>query len=391
MAMDPIRAADIRQHNTMAILSAIYAGRRNGISQTDVVNRVGLKAPSVFRIFSFLEQEGFIRACEKQGRFDAAKKGRHPMFYTVVPDALYTIGVEFWASYVSIGVFNFNGIRVLSEYEILKEEVNADFVFDSICKKINSAVSKLKLERERIAGIGVAAPGKVRVTDGTIVYYPRIRNMVDFPIGKKLRDVFNLDVVVHNNCSCVASSIYRSSPSADSEKSVFTYLIRGGVNGSFITKDRIYTAADNTTLEVGHVSVDPNGPECSCGLKGCLEVFIKCLDAEYRGDGKESLVLFESIDDYSLPKAEVCLRKAANYFYHSMKSIQRWLSPDEFAFVCPNSFLAEELVKYICEIYENSYDFFQEKKPRIYATAYNNSLAQIGASNLVLDKYFGIS
>ena len=101
--IDPVRATDIRHRNIMAGLSAIYASRSmGGASQSDIVNRLGLKAPSVFRIFSYLEQSGYIMQCGTGRAANESRKGRHPVYYTVRPDAVYTIGIDFWASCLSL-------------------------------------------------------------------------------------------------------------------------------------------------------------------------------------------------------------------------------------------------------------------------------------------------
>ena len=73
--IDPVRATEIRHRNIMAVLSAIYASRnKGGASQTDIVNRIGLKAPSVFRIFTYLEQNGYIVQCQDPKAIPESRK-----------------------------------------------------------------------------------------------------------------------------------------------------------------------------------------------------------------------------------------------------------------------------------------------------------------------------
>ena len=58
---DTLRAEDIRLHNMRKVLSFIHAARNSGgLSQSDIVNRMSLKAPTAFRIFTALESEGLI-------------------------------------------------------------------------------------------------------------------------------------------------------------------------------------------------------------------------------------------------------------------------------------------------------------------------------------------
>lgn len=385
--IDPVRATDIRHRNIMAVLSSIYASRsRGGASQSDIVNRLGLKAPSVFRIFTHLEQSGYIMQCDPPKADTGSRKGRHPVYYTIRPDAVYTIGIDFWASCLSLGVFDFNRQRIYSHLEMLDDNVDAAAVESLICTLVRKAVSELGLPDEKIAGIGIAAPGKVNVNTGSIVYYSRIRGMENYPLRDAVRKELGYRVLVHNNCGALASSVYRYGDK-DPGKAMFAFLVRGGINGAMVSENGIYTTADGTSLEAGHIPVSFDGPVCSCGLKGCLQAYMLELDARLKGDHRNS-VLFETIGDISGPEADSILDKAAFYLYSGMKTIQRSLSPDSFLIISPSVDVAESLASRVGKLYADATDYFQDRIPSVFAMAYDNVMAQAGASDLVLDEFF---
>lgn len=385
--IDPVRATEIRHRNIMAVLSAIYASRnKGGASQTDIVNRIGLKAPSVFRIFSYLEQAGYIIQSPSAKTIPESRKGRHPVYYTIRPDAVYTIGIDFWSSCLSLGVFDFNSHRIYSLMENLDETVDASAVEDMICNLTQKAVSDLNIPGERIAGIGIAAPGKVNVATGSIVYYPRIKGMENYPLKEAVEKRLGYRVIVHNNCSALASSVYRYGGN-DPGKSMFAFLVRGGINGAMVSENGIYTTADGTSLEAGHIPVNFDGPQCSCGLKGCLQAYILELDSQLNANNSNAS-LFASITDVKDAKADAVLEKAAFYMFISMKTIQRALAPDSFLIICPSIFVAETLASKIRKLFASSTDYFKSKNPTVFAMAYDNVLAQSGASDLVLDEFF---
>lgn len=384
--IDPVRATDIRHRNIMAVLSAIYASRSmGGASQSDIVNRLGLKAPSVFRIFSYLEQSGYIMQCGTGRAANESRKGRHPVYYTVRPDAVYTIGIDFWASCLSLGVFDFNRHRIYSHQENLDDSIDACGIEDLICSLVEKAIGDMELQRDKIAGIGIAAPGKVNVSKGSIVFYSRIRGMDSYPLRDNVEKRLGYRVIVHNNCSALAYSVYRYGDK-DPGKALFAFLVRGGVNGAMVSESGIYTTADGTTLEAGHIPVNFDGPQCTCGLKGCLQAYMLELDSRLGPNPNSSL--FSSITDDGDPDSEAVLRKAAFYLFTSMKTIQRSLSPDSFLIICPSVFVAETLAEEIRELYAGSDDHFQARDPNVFAMAYDNVMAQAGASDLVLDEFF---
>jgi hypothetical protein len=74
--------------------------------------------------------------------------------------------------------------------------------------------------------------------------------------------------------------------------------------------------------------------------------------------------------------------------YSGMKTIQRSLSPDSFLIICPSILVAETLASKIRELYRGARDYFQNRIPSVFAMAYDNVIAQAGASDLVIDAFF---
>ncbi|MBP5161738.1 MAG: ROK family transcriptional regulator [Spirochaetales bacterium] len=386
ITMDPVRAADIRHRNIMAVLSAIYAARpEGGVSQSQIVNRLGLRAPSVFRIFYYLEENGFIEQCEGKTA-EVPRKGRHPSFYSVKPDAIYTIGIDFWASCLSLGVFDFNRQRIYSHMEDLAEGISASDVEDLICKLVQDAISELGIPRHKIAGIGIAAPGKINVHTGTIIFYPRIRDMENYPLKANIEKRLDLKVMVHNNCGALSYSVYRYG-GKNPGKAMFAFLLRGGVNGALVSDNGIYTTADGTTMEAGHILVNFDGPRCNCGMRGCLQAYLLELNAQINKDKSNSL-LFESLSDINDEKTAETLKKAAFYIYTCMKTVQRFMSPDSFLIIGPSQFVADAIASEVRNLFRTIKDHFQNSEPDVYSIVYDNVTAQAGASDLVLDAFF---
>ncbi len=101
----PLRSEDVRQKNEKIILQAIQKSR--GLSQSEVVALTGLKAPTVLRIFTYLEERGLIQVTDTVERQLPERKGRKPVFYQVNPTTHYTIGIEFWSRQISIIMTDF--------------------------------------------------------------------------------------------------------------------------------------------------------------------------------------------------------------------------------------------------------------------------------------------
>lgn len=400
MNRDPLRAVDIKQHNQNMILSYIHNARnKGGISQSDLVNLTGLKAPSVFRIFSALENEGYIRrykagSTSTDNLPDTAmetKKGRKPCYYTICNDALYTIGIEFWAACLSLGVFNFNGDRIHSTLINLPCICDADQMVDKITLMVNNAIEVLGLPREKIIGVGIAAPGKVDINKGRVVFYHRINGMSDYPLRDKLEKMIDLPILVHNNCSAIAYNNYKYENPSDN-KSLFSFLLRSGVNGALVSKGRIYVASDGTTLEAGHLPINFEGPKCSCGLNGCLQAYM--FELGNRNNPKEeNLTLFENLEQPLVAgdhMAQKIIEEASFYMYMAIKNIIRMLGSESFLITSGSLLVSQSLCDAVEKLFDNESDSLQTSKPTLSARKYDVLMAQRGASDLVLDHYFSI-
>lgn len=394
---NPLRSQDLRIHNQNIILSRIYEKRHAGISQSELVVETGLKAPTVFRIFSGLEEQGLIEILKAPGASgtvpageqeeNLSRKGRRPVVYTVRKDAVYTMGLEFWSSCISLGVFNFNGNRVFSRVEPLKSNINIAEVVDFIVFLVNEALNSLEIGREKIPGIGIVAPGQVDVVRRRVINYPRIRNMRDIPLAEELERRLGIKVLLHNNCSALALSEFRYG-GYDHRGSLFTFLLRSGVNGAFVDERGVYITSRGITLESGHIPIDSGGPCCSCGTRGCLESLLAALDSS---GGARERPLFSELEGPLAcgdPEAERIMTRAAGYLFIAMKSIMRFFTPRAFLILGNGELVSRRIAEKLRKRWSREPDAFAPEPPLVYSHTYDPLVSQRGASDLVIADYF---
>jgi predicted NBD/HSP70 family sugar kinase len=384
---NPLRSSDLRVHNEKIILSRIYESRKMGISQSELVVDTGLKAPTVFRIFSNLEDQGLIEILNGsgEGEDDLVRKGRRPVVYTIRKDALYTVGLEFWPASISMGVFNFNGDRVFSRIEPLQANISIHVIIDLIVSLTNEALDSLGIDRKKVVGIGIASPGQVDVVKRRVVNYLRIQGMRDIALADELEARLGLTVLLHNNCSVMALSEYHHG-GYDHQGSLFTFLLRSGVNGAFVDQRGIYTTSHGITLESGHVPIDAHSAPCTCGLGGCLESHLLALDTANTGGP-----LFSGLEErlaHQDPEAEAVIAQAADYLFMVTKSIMRFFTPRSFLILANGEMVSRQMAENIRECWVREPDAFVSEPPRVFGHGYNPLVSQRGASELVLSYYF---
>ena len=385
----PLRSEDVRQKNEKLILKAIQ--RSGGVSQSEMVAFTGLKAPTVLRIFSYLEERGLIMVApySDQHRKQAEKKGRKPVYYVVNPKAHYTVGIEFWASQIAIILTDFTR-QVIYEKTLSNVKIDkAEVLVPTLTELLDEAIDVTGVERSRILGIGVGAPGRIDTEEGRIIFYGRIRGMVSLPLREMLEKAFDIPVFVSNNASVVAVNAYRRGVARDS-KSLITVLIRSGVGGAFISEGNLFLVQGRTAMEIGHSSIDMHGPECVCGTQGCLEAYISeqvLLEeaAELLGIG--TLPELDHLLEEKHAEALALVRRKGRLLSVEMRSLNRIFSPD--------SFLVMTRFPHISEVYAEEVrnnlrqDFFcQADDIAVYSDVYDSVEAGRGAAELVFEDYF---
>ena len=386
--INPLRSSDLGKYNQRVILSRIYEARNTGVSQSEMVVETGLKAPTILRIFSSLEEQKLIELFKAEGRENEhVRKGRPPLVYTIRKDALYTVGLEFWVSSISLGVFNFNGDRIFSRIEPLKIGISTQEVIDFIVFLVNEALGSLKIDRNKVIGLGVAAPGQVDVVNRRVISYPRIRGMKNLALADILEEKLKLTVILHNNCSVIALSEYHHG-NYDHKGSLFTFLLRAGVNGAFVDEKGIYITSQGATLESGHVPVDPQGPSCSCGIRGCLESHLSSLDKANAKTGQSLFTGFEEKLAKGDRQVEQIAAKAADSLFVATKTIMRFFTPRSFLILANGELLSRCIADNLVKCWSRESDAFVSEAPQVFSNSYNALVSQRGASDLVISYYF---
>jgi predicted NBD/HSP70 family sugar kinase len=379
--------SDVRRRNEKLVLRLIHGAGEKGLSQSEAALATGLKPPTIFRIFSSLEELGYIeaenRASAQENDSRQDRKGRRPLAYFARKDAFYFIGVEFWVEQVSLGVFDFLGTPVYSRTVSLQQPKDALVVIDLIADLAREAITSLSLRDEKILGIGIGAPGQVNVGSRKVTSYPRIPGMKDFAIASILEEKLGFPVFLHNNCSVIALSEFRYGNLGEMD-SMFMFLLRSGVNGAFIDGGKVFLSPRGTTIEMGHISIDYEGPKCICGAHGCLEAFMVELDRDNSGHGRW---LFDGIEGGGSDHDSKILDTASSYIASAAQTVCRLFRPTSFLIVAHDAEIAGNLARLVGERLSREASIFDETRPKVFGRPYDVELAQRGAADLVLDAF----
>ncbi|WP_338751990.1 ROK family protein [Janibacter alittae] len=122
-----------------------------------------------------------------------------------------------------------------------------------------------------VTGIGMACAGMVDGRAGRLWFSPNLP-LRDLDVAAQIRQRTGHDVVLENDANAAAWGEYRFGAGTDCEDMLLA-TVGTGVGGGCIIDDRLLRGAFGIGGEIGHITIDPNGPRCGCGNDGCLEVY----------------------------------------------------------------------------------------------------------------------
>jgi len=388
-----LRSDDIRKGNEKLVLRLVQ--QYEYISQSRIVEITGLKAPTILRIFTNLEDLGLIQLSDAKVQEPSAKKGRKPVYYCLNPNALFVIGVEFWALSATVVISNFIRKPVFSKSISLDHNLDGKTVLQKISDLIEESIAMLELPRDQIIGVGIGAPGRVDTHEGIVQFYSRIKGLNDINIKQYLEDQIDLEIHVHNNTSVIAMNEFRGTFSGKAQN-IFAILIRGGVGGAYINEGKIVTSGNITSLEIGHMSVVPGGRECSCGWQGCLETYLseEIVIQDIRNNGVDSINI-ENIGTFLNDNgsndtiiSKQVLKEKSNLLAFAVKNITNILSPDIFLLISRNLALSTYLADQIRIILDNYPPYPEKHSSQIVPVLYNPLHAGLGACDIIFQHFF---
>lgn len=139
-------------------------------------------------------------------------------------------------------------------------------VYDRVCQSIRQVLPP----GTEIKAIGVATAGPLDPRSGFIFDAPNIPGWKDFPLGERLRHEFNVPVVVENDANMAAFGEWKFGAGVGLHDLLYL-TISTGIGAGVISSDLLIRGYRGLGAELGHVTLIPDGPLCSCGKRGHLE------------------------------------------------------------------------------------------------------------------------
>lgn len=387
----------IKQLNRQSVLTLIR--KRGGVTRPIIARESGLTTSAVAEITKSLLQEGLIL----EGDTLESTGGRPSKNLLINKSARYAIGCDFDNNQVTTVMLDFTGQVVRQErrdYEITSPES----IMEGICDGITKIIDACHLERRQILGIGISVPGLVNSRTGD-VYFLTHYNMENVALHEYIQKRTGLPVYVLNDANAAALAEY-STGAGQQCKNMICVICRRGIGAGIILEGKLFQGTNGVAGEIGHQTVDINGPRCNCGNYGCLEMMsgTNAIVARVKTKLKQrnGSSYFHNVEDFdriTLDDLVLAARagdttvlsvfeEAGIYLGIGISSVINFFNPD-----CV--ILSGDLKKYYPYVKESLLQTvtqktmrFSARHCRIRTSEYGDNVTAIGAGEVILTDYF---
>lgn len=184
----------------------------------------------------------------------------------------YSIGVDLGGTNIVSAIVNYQGEIVNSLKVPTLAERGKEATIKRIIEAIHKNIVQSSVAPDNIIGIGIGAPGPLDIKRGIINFAPNLPGWRDVPLRKILEDEFNIKVVLENDANAAAWG-ERYFGAGQGVNNLVCFTLGTGIGGGIIIDGKIYHGNNYGAAELGHMTVNKDGPRCNCGNYGCLEAY----------------------------------------------------------------------------------------------------------------------
>ncbi|MDW7659433.1 MAG: ROK family protein [Bacillota bacterium] len=264
--MTPMRkavrnAAAVKKSNRLDIISLVLQGP---VSRAEIARRTGLTRAAVTIIVDRMIQDGvLVEAGER-----TQEKGRNARMLHIQEQRHLFMGIDIHRNGYSLGITDLRGQTIRIKRAGLAPDQSFDQFMDIIAVEVNSLHQELE-QADRLQGIGISVPGPVDYHTGQTLNPPHFDLLRDQNVLSSLKDKLPVPAWVENNAA--ARTLFELYAGLGrSYRNFMVLIVDTGVGSGLVLDGRLYRGS-GFAGEIGHMSINREGPVCVCGNRGCLE------------------------------------------------------------------------------------------------------------------------
>ncbi|WKZ49296.1 MAG: ROK family transcriptional regulator [Anaerolineales bacterium] len=258
---------NVKSFNKHAALDLIRFSA-GGLSRSELAEKMGLTRAAVSLIVNDMLESKVIQEAESR----SSPNGRPPITLEINPKRGVVAAIDMGATHMSVAVADFTA-RILGESEFpfdINQEPEMSLA--EAKKNLSGILESQGFELHELAAVGMGVPGPVNAKEGMVVAPPIMPGWDTYPIRDSLNEMLGCPVTLNNDAELGALGEWAYG-AGRGEKNIAYIKVGSGIGAGLIVNQQIYGGTTGAAGEIGHITIDQNGPLCNCGNYGCLEAF----------------------------------------------------------------------------------------------------------------------
>jgi glucokinase-like ROK family protein len=240
----------------------------NGISRSDLADQMGLTRAAVTLIVNDLLENGVILEAESR----STPNGRPPVVLEINPKRGLVAAVDMGASHLSIALADFSAKIINETYLPFDIKQGPHVCLAEVSRNLRQLLEQSGVNNSQLMALGVGVPGPVITEAGIVMSPPIMPGWDGYLIRESLQKEWGCPVSLNNDAELGALGEWAYGAGRGEQNLAFI-KVGSGIGAGLIINQQIYSGTTGSAGEIGHLTIDENGPLCSCGNHGCMEAF----------------------------------------------------------------------------------------------------------------------
>lgn len=258
--------SDVKRANKKLLYQTIK--KKGQVTITELGRMTQLSRPTISSLVRELEDENLIA---KNG-YGISQGGRTPSLYNINAQAAFVIGIDLEFPPVRMAISDLECHLVFSSIRSYPLDSEKDEVLRLFFEQIDDLIRDSKIDPGRLRGVGVGIPGTIDYKNNYSVNLARISGWESVPIGQLLEKHLGIPAYIDRNVNLL-SWAERKLVMKEKELDMLYIVVRVGVGLAIWTNGKLVRGEWGNAGRIGHMTMDINGPKCSCGSRGCLGLY----------------------------------------------------------------------------------------------------------------------
>jgi predicted NBD/HSP70 family sugar kinase len=266
MSLSGTNLLKVKDYNVAVVLNLIR--KYEPISRREIADRTGLSFQTVTNITQSLLTSGVI----EEGIELRGNGVRQSRSVQINPNAAYAVGIHIDRAKLTMVLTNFKA-RVLWREEIsLAAHESSRSVLSLIPKMIDRAIGETGISKEQLLGLGLGLPGPLDIEAGCLLNVPNLNDWANHPIRDELEELLHLPVLLEEDVTAIVLGEQWCGWGTEYHNVLYLY-VGIGIGLGIVSNGHALRGWKGNIGQIGHVQIDPAGPLCHCGKRGCLEAY----------------------------------------------------------------------------------------------------------------------